>query len=85
MALDRNLKARYFNEFVFAKVFRNMNEKKFSNSEKLTMVSEGRAMHQKMINMLPSIIQQVTPPDREVVIDEELQKKRVLVLHLPEQ
>lgn len=42
----------YFNEFLFAKVFRSMNKDKAERGEPVVMVSEGRAMHQRLIDAM---------------------------------
>lgn len=58
MALPENERMRYFNEFVFASVFRNMNSKKYSDNERVLMVSEGRDMRRRMIESLPRIMRE---------------------------
>lgn len=51
-AFGHDMRMTYFNEFVFARTFRRMNEEKQRMGEPLTMVSEGRVMRQRLIDAL---------------------------------
>lgn len=52
VGLSKEDRMPYFNEYVFARTFRMMNEDKVRNGEPVTMVSEGRTMHQRLIDAM---------------------------------